>query len=120
MRRRLAAWLLLSLVGVVLVALPDEDDRLFSLSEAHGPSQLDAVGSVLLVVGWAIVAPAIWSGRSRLRQRRFFEFGLFGLGLGAGLVVASAAGDFAWWWAIGACILVVVQALAVAALLRSR
>lgn len=42
--RGLAVWIILSAIGVVLLSLPDADQRLFSLSRDHGVSALDAVG----------------------------------------------------------------------------
>ncbi len=119
MRARLAIWVFLSLIGAAVVALPDANDRLFSFSEAHGPSPLDALGIACLLAGWAAVAPRLWSERARLRSTRLFETGLFALGVGVGLVVASALEDFGWWWAVGAVVAVAVQAVAVAALLRA-
>jgi hypothetical protein len=43
------AWALANAVGVVIVALPDTGPRIVSFSEAHGPSLLDGIGSILVI-----------------------------------------------------------------------
>ena len=42
-------WGTLSALGLVTILLPDTGPRLFSLSEAHGPSLIDSVGVLLLL-----------------------------------------------------------------------
>ncbi len=109
---RLVLAVALVVVGSVIVALPDSDRRLVSLSEEHGPSALDAVGIAVLLVGWLVAARELWARRRAvLRQagRRGTVVASFATGLGSGLLVASVFGDFAWWWAIGAAILAAVQ-----------
>ena len=44
-RRVLAGWLIGSALGALLVALPDADNRVLSLSETHGPSPVDLAGT---------------------------------------------------------------------------
>jgi hypothetical protein len=53
-KRDWVIWLLGSSVGVGLVAAPDSDERLFSISRTHGPSLVDAIGSVILVAAWMV------------------------------------------------------------------
>ena len=78
MRRRLIVWLVGSVVGVVVVALPDSDDRLFSFSRTHGPSPVDVLGMLVLIAVWLPVAHVLW-----LRRRAFH-------GRSAGLVAVLA------------------------------
>lgn len=39
--------------GIIVVALPDAGQRLFSLSGQHGPSFIDALGIAFLLAGWS-------------------------------------------------------------------
>ncbi len=115
MRFSLLVWAILSAIGAAVVALPDGDNRLFSLSRAHGPSPVDALGALVLVAGWLVFVAALWRRRARITRQAGAPPAtttVFALGLGAGLLVASAAGDFAYWWAIGAALLVAGQLLA--------
>ncbi len=121
MRRALIFWAVCSAIGAAIIALPDDGPRLISFSEAHGPSALDAFGICFLLVGWAAFLAAIWRRRGRVAARaplRWVGGCAFALGLGTGLVIASAASDYAHWWAIGAGVLVAVQVLGAYAVLR--
>ena len=114
-RNRRVLAVALVVVGSVVVALPDSDRRLVSLSEEHGPSPLDAVGIAVLLVGWLVAARELWARRHAvLRQagRRGTVAASFATGLGVGFLVASVFGEFAWWWAIGAALLAAVQVAA--------
>lgn len=104
--------LLTILTGIVIVSLPDSDRRLFSLSAAHGPSSLDALGLVLILVPYLYFVFRAWQKRSAIANwssDAIFKTGLFIFGLGAGLVIASVAGDFPDWWIIGASLMAIVQ-----------
>ncbi len=106
-RRRLSAWAVLSVLGALVVSLPDTGPRLFSLSPAHGPSAVDALGIVLALAGWATFLAAAWHSRDRVRARVAtpgFAVCAFTLGLGLGLVVASVS-VYAHWWAVGVVLL---------------
>lgn len=109
---RVAGWITLSVVGGVVIALPDADERVVSFSEAHGPSLFDLAGVFLALAGWAVFLHALWRRRDRLAMARgtvVSDILLFALGLGAGLVIASVVSGFAWWWAIGVGLLVAAQ-----------
>ncbi len=105
--------LLLSMVvGLVIVALPDSDARLFSISEAHGPSPMDAVGLLITLISYATLVFTVWQRRAKLAvyvQTKAFKAGLFLFGLGSGLIIASVANDFGHWWILGATLLLVFQ-----------
>jgi hypothetical protein len=95
-------------VGVVLVALPDNDRRVLSLSETHGPSTLDLVGSILLTASWLPVPVLAWRWRRRVPARVW--------GLVAGLAVVGAVAlyatisrDLGWWWLPSAAVLAGAQ-----------
>lgn len=121
MRRALIFWGLCSAVGMAIIALPDDGPRLISFSEAHGPSALDGFGICFLLVGWAAFLAAIWRRRGRVAVRAPLGWVggcAFALGLGTGLVIASAASDYPHWWVIGAGVLAAVQVLGAYAVLR--
>lgn len=109
----LIPWLILSLAGVIaIVVLPESGPRLFSISEAHGPSAIDGVGILLLIAGWLVLVAGFWRHRRRIRSRlrpSTFGAGLYTSGLGSGLLVASVANDYAYWWIVGIVLLVLVQ-----------
>jgi hypothetical protein len=115
MRRAWAWWALLSTSGVALIVVPDTSPRIFSLSETHGPSLVDALGIVLLVSGWTILDLATWRRRGRLGLGSGV-FALVGViaAVAAGLVVWSVLGDHGAWWMAGAVILAAIQLLAAA------
>lgn len=109
----MAAWILLSAIGVAIIALPDDDRRLVSLSEAHGLSALDAAGIGFLLAGWLVFVGALVRRRgtivARLQGDRHVIVLPFVAGVGIGLVVASVASEFDGWWVVGAGLLIVVQ-----------
>ena len=79
------------------------------------------MGLLPLVVGSVLVYRGLWSHRAILTRvvsghSGFGFVGVFGSGLGLGLLVASAFSGFFWWWAIGAVVFmstVVAAAVAV-------
>jgi hypothetical protein len=108
---------LLLVAGGVVIALPDADDRLFSISETHGPSPLDAAGIVVVFAGWALLLRVIWLGRGAVRRSRGFLAGIVLLGVGVALLTVGVLLDLGWWWLAGAALMASVQgaALGVAA-----
>jgi hypothetical protein len=110
--------LALLIAGAVVVALPDDDERLFSFSETHGPSRLDAVGIVLLLAGWGVLLGVLWRGRDRLLRRGWLIVGGLVFAIGAGVLAGAIATDAGWWWLLGAALMASVQAVAVAAAAR--
>ncbi len=106
--------LLIILIGFVIVALPDSDVRLFSISKEHGPSLQDAIGLVLILSSYTWLLIETWKKRQKVlkyQNSRFFKMGLFLLGLGYGLVIASVSNDYKYWWVYGVILLVVLQIL---------
>ena len=123
MRLRITIWMTASAVGAILLALPDRGDRLVNFSEAHGLTLVDGLGVAVLVAGWLPVAAAGWQRRNELMRsvdRSTASGGIFVAGVGVGLIVASAFVDFAGWWAVGALLLVLIQAAALLALAARR
>ena len=74
--------LILSLVitGVVIVALPDRGERLFSLSAHHGPSRQDVLGLIFILSPYIYLVITTWKNRERFRpyqDSKRFKVGLF-------------------------------------------
>ncbi|MDQ3777945.1 MAG: hypothetical protein M3310_03635, partial [Actinomycetota bacterium] len=68
--------LVLIAVGATVIAVPDSDDRLFSISRTHGPSALDAAGIAVVLAGWALLLAVLWRGRAFVRRSRAFPLGV--------------------------------------------
>ena len=101
--------LLLFGVGIVIVALPDADDRLFSFSEEHGPAPLDAVGSVVLLAGYLVLVRVVW--RRRRRLPRGVVLALLAVFLaGAALLVPAIAYDLGALWLLAVAVMALPQA----------
>lgn len=56
---------ILSTIGLVALVMPETGGRLFSLSEGHGPSPVDALGGVLIVAGWTVLELATGGAGTR-------------------------------------------------------
>lgn len=98
--------------GIVVVALPDNNPRLFSLSTEHGPSPLDVLGLLLIFIPYALMIGQVIKNRRQwqfLQTTKLFQVGLFLAGLGLGLIIASVIGDHLYWWVYGAIFLIMVQ-----------
>jgi hypothetical protein len=91
----------------------DAGDRLFHLSELHGPSILDTVGIALLVLGWAVLDLATWRRRRVLSAGRPVRSVVAAVAVAAAAVVAwSVLGDHGSWWIVGAFVLAAIQVAA--------
>lgn len=115
LRRGLWTWVVLSLLGAGVVALPDDDVRIFSFSSGHGPSLLDAVGIVLLIGGWIAFVFPMWRARSLIPHRGVL--GGFAV-IAAGLTAWSVATDTGVWWMLGTGILAILQLAAAVSAMR--
>jgi len=112
--KKIGLMLFLIAIGFVIVALPDADERLFSISRDHGPSLLDAIGLVILLIGHAGLVMEAWKHREKVFQYKhsvYFRTGLFLLGAGLVLVLVSVLNDGGHWWILGVALLVFVQAV---------
>ena len=107
--------LLLLWLGFAIVALPDNNSRLFSLSTEHGPSLQDAIGLLLMLLAYSVLLVKAWRRRAKVlayRSSRSFPAALFLFGLGHGLIIASVLNDYKGWWVVGTAILVLLQGVA--------
>lgn len=110
---RLSAWIVGSVVGAVIVALPDSDQRVFSFSRTHGPSPLDLVGVAVLVGCWlpiAFVMTSSWRAMDGAPARFAAALAI----LGAAALVITIAADLGWVWLVAAGALVVAQIIVLA------
>ncbi|MEO7988073.1 MAG: hypothetical protein ABI663_00950 [Chryseolinea sp.] len=42
-------------IGLILVIMPDQEKSVFNFNKDHGPSLQDAVGLMLIVLGWCFI-----------------------------------------------------------------
>jgi hypothetical protein len=113
-----AIWAILNVAGIVLIALPDAGNRVFSISPGHGPAPFDLAGAVLLTAGWVILDLWTWRRRSSLRSLnggRSMGILLLLAAAGAVLIVWSVSQDEGTWWLLGAGVLAAVQVAAAVA-----
>jgi hypothetical protein len=109
-RRSWLWWGILSALGLVTISVPDTGPRLFSLSEAHGPSLVDSMGVLFLVAGWAVLDIATWRRRRLRSLRREALLLMATVGTAAvALVLWSVLGDHGAWWIVGAVLLAAIQ-----------
>ena len=118
--RWVVAGLLLMALGGVIIVLPDANDRLFSLSEEHGPAPIDALGFVVLLVGYLLLVGIVWRRRRRL-SRVIVAPALAVVLAGTALLVPAVVYDLGALWAVAAAVMVLPQVyLLVQALRRAR
>lgn len=111
---RIKILLLIMLVGFIIVALPDSDVRLFSISKEHGPSLQDAIRLLLILVAYVLLLIKVWRQKEKVRRYQhtgIFQIGLFVLGLGHGLIIASLLNDYTCWWVYGVILIAAIQVI---------
>jgi drug/metabolite transporter (DMT)-like permease len=96
----LIAWMVLSLVGVLIVLAPDEGRRVFSFSEDHGPSAQDLVGIIVILIGWLAFLIPLLESRVMIWRPGWLMFVALA---GAGLLVWSVATDTELGGCSGSC-----------------
>jgi hypothetical protein len=111
LKRRLLLWLVGSAVGVLMVALPD-DDRVFSISETHGPSLVDLFGIAVLIGAWVPIVALLWSQRRMLRRRERALAAAAAL-VGAVVLVVTIALDLGAAWVVGVALLLMAQLIVI-------
>ncbi|RXJ04534.1 hypothetical protein DS745_03890 [Anaerobacillus alkaliphilus] len=114
MKRNVFLWLAFLILGVYIIALPDDGPRWITFSEVHGPGFVDLIGIVLVIIGWLLFVKVLWDRRSKLLH---FNGGLslsivlLLFGFSFVLIVASVASDFLFWWVVGIIIVNLIQVL---------
>ncbi len=112
MIRSVLVFIICMIVGSFVISLPDTGPRLYSFSEAHGPSIIDFIGIVVLLTGWTVLMTGLWKRRDQIfiyNGSKLFIICIFMIGFGSGLIVASVVSDFPYWWVLGAIILLIIQ-----------
>ena len=118
-RRSIRLWLMLwilgSMLGALLVYLPDDNRRIFSLSDMHGPAAVDMIGIVILLAAWLPILMLLWRARAIIRGLWAVTAVILG---GAGLLLLglSLLGYSGGDWRVGAGLLIAAHLLAVAAI----
>ena len=112
--KRIMLMLILIAAGIVIVALPDSGRRIFSISRAHGPSLQDAMGLVLVFIGYTWFLIQAWKQRGKILQyKNRLSFKLIAplMIVGITLIIVSVINDYGYWWVCGAVILTVLQSI---------
>ncbi len=112
-------------IAIALLAAPAqlEGPVLVPISPGHALSVLDSVALIPLLTGLAWLYWGVWLRRCRLYNAMRTSpgksgLGVFAVGLGVGLLLASAFSTFWWWWAIGATLFLAMTISAVMAATR--
>jgi hypothetical protein len=109
---KISSLILLIFLGTALVAIPDSDKRLFSISKTHGPSILDAIGMVLILIPYSWLIIETWKRKAKILKYQHsgvFRLGLILTGLGYGMIIASVIRDYQYWWIIGIILVVIIH-----------
>jgi hypothetical protein len=104
--------LIIMIAGFIILAMPDDDVRLFSISKKHGPSLLDAIGLLVMLCPYIYLATLAWKNRGRFKKYQglnIVKIGVFIFAVGLGLVVTAVINDYPFWWIYVAIILIVLQ-----------
>ena len=96
---------------MALIAAPDSDDRLFSLSRTHGPSLVDLLGMLVLVVAWIPIPAVLWYRRDALHGGAAKGAAILAVTGAVGLAVAIGS-DSGLVYFVPVCVLLVAQLLA--------
>ena len=100
--------------GIVVVVLPDNGKRLFSISRDHGPSLQDAIGLLLVFTGYGWFLKQAWKRREKILQHKNrLSFRLIPtlLVIGIVLIIVPVINDYGYWWVSGAVILIILQSI---------
>lgn len=106
--------ILLSL-SILVFALPAqwEGPLILSIGEGHGLSLLDTFALIPLMASAIWIQKGLWARRIYLFNKITMYPGsasllIFFIGLGLGLLIASAFNTFFYWWAVGGLIFVIL------------
>jgi hypothetical protein len=101
-------------IAIFLFALPDrwEGPFLLDISEGHGLSLMDTFALIPLLASAVWIQKGLWSRRIYLFNKITLYPGsasllIFFIGLGLGLLIASAFNNFYYWWAVGGLIFII-------------
>ena len=101
-------------IAIILFALPDSwgGPFLLDISEGHGLSLIDTIALIPLLISAVWIQKGLWSRRIYLFNKITLYPGsasllIFFIGLGLGLLIASAFNNFYYWWAVGGFIFII-------------
>lgn len=101
--------------SILIFALPDslEGPELFNVGEGHGLSLMDLVALIPLLISAGWIQKGLWGRRIYLFNKITVYPGsasllIFFIGLGLGLLIASAFNTFNYWWAAGGLIFIIL------------
>jgi hypothetical protein len=120
MRRDFWIYMGIVFLGVIVVALPDDDNRIFSISDSHGPALMDLAGLTLVLVPWLLLATiALIKWRAVLQRlgRRLITALLAAVLIGTLVLVVSFRSG-SGHWLTGAAISFVGQMVLIVAAFR--
>ena len=55
MKKRFRIYITILIAGVIIILLPDNDNRIISLNKYHGPSTTDFIGIALILSVWVLM-----------------------------------------------------------------
>jgi len=100
--------ILLLIISILVFALPEqmEGPDLFGISNGHGLSLIDSLALIPLLISAIWIQKGIWKRRIYLFNKITMYPGsasliIFFIGIGMGLLIASAFSSFYYWWIIG-------------------
>ena len=96
-------------LGSAIVALPDSEDRVVALSDAHGPARTDVIGLAVFSAGYVVLARLVWRRRSELPRRLVVGAAAI-FAAGAGLLGPAVAYDLGALWVLAASVMAAPQA----------
>ena len=110
----------LLIFAILLFFVPKhlEGPRIISADTDHGLTILNTLALVPPIVSVYWIQRGLWSRRIYLFNRITIYPGagsllIFGMGLGLGMLIASAFAEFNYWWAVGGILFLTVLVLIV-------
>ena len=68
MKRILWVYFALLILGLVVLAWPEEDDvMMMQLSDTHGPSKMDLAGILIILMGYVPMLKEVWKQSSSIK-----------------------------------------------------
>jgi len=105
----------LLIISILLCAVPDkfEGPMLLNSGSGYGLSLIETIALIPLLVSAGWIQKGLWSRRIYLFNKITLYPGsasllIFFIGLGLGLLIASAFSTFAYWWALGGSIFILL------------
>jgi hypothetical protein len=102
-------------LAILIFALPPqwEGPDLLNISQGHGLSLVDTIALIPLLISAIWIQKGFWARRIYLFNKITIYPGsasllIFFIGLGLGLLIASAFNNFYYWWAVGGSVFIVL------------